>query len=127
LPWFSARSSVTVQQAVDESTHLEFPYKPRWSFLGTIGVKPRPHVLLSLEQSYVGERRFSGTSAANRGDERLKPWYPTALRADWQFGCGWTLFAREENLFERPGWDFPGYPMAGRQYFLGISAGERLL
>jgi outer membrane cobalamin receptor len=90
-------------------------------------VKPHRHVLLTLEQSFVGERRYSGTSSANRGDERLAPWYPTALRADWQFHRAWVLFARVENLFERPGWDFPGYPMAGRQYFIGLSTGERAL
>ena len=126
-PWFSARSAVTIQQAVDARTGLEFPYKPRLQALGTIGVKPHQRVLLSLEQSYVGARRYSGTSAANRGDEWLNHWFPTAVRGDWQFRPGWVVFARVENLLERAGWDFPGYPLPGRQFYLGISTGEKPL
>ena len=104
-PWFSARSAVTIQQAVDARTGLEFPYKPRLQALGTIGVKPHQRVLLSLEQSYVGARRYSGTSAANRGDEWLTM-VPTARGL--QFRPGW--WCRPRNL--RPGWDF-GYPLPG--------------
>jgi outer membrane cobalamin receptor len=126
-PWFSARASATLQQAVDESTRLEFPYKPRVMLLGTVGVKPVRDLLLSLEQSYIGARRYSGTSDLNRGDETLRPWYPTALRADLQLARGWILFSRVENVFDRAGWDFPGYPLPGRQFFLGISAGEKPL
>lgn len=125
LWWLAARASVTVQRAIDTHTGLELPYKPRYQALASLGVKPVKTVLATAELNYVGERRYSGVSDANRGDPRLAPWWPVTLRVDGQVARRWIAFAKVDNVLDRGGEDFPGYPLPGRTFTAGVSYGER--
>lgn len=116
----SWRGALTLQRAVDLTTLLDAPYKPRVQILASLGIRPTNKALITAEQTYQSSRRYSATEPANRGDARLPAWWATHLRFEYRWHPSWLVVARVSNLFDRALEDYPGYPAPGRTYSLSL-------
>lgn len=122
----AVRGSLTVTRAWDKFSGHEMPYKPRiegstsasYQFnprLWRLGVVPMG---LTLQEQFTGKRFVSATTA-----DTVSPFIQTIARLDARLGEG-VLFFKISNLFDTGAYDYPGFPVPGRSFWLGYSIGS---
>lgn len=130
----SFRFSPTLNRAYDREFKRDLAYKPRWHVLSSLGFRFFKRANIFVEETALARRRYSSPDSVDgTGEDYLRPLFLTALRLEWNFGEGLSgkgngstshqLFLRINNLFDRAGWDYPGYPMPGRTFWVGYVFG----
>lgn len=128
--WFpcsllSFRLGNTIQRSLEKVSHRDMPYKPRYLGLASMMITPFEKLQLSLDTNYLSRRRYSSPADSFHGEDYLKPVLTTSVRVDYRWAPKHAAMMRVSNLFDVSGLDAPGYPMAGRAFWLGYSYGVR--
>ena len=117
----SLRGSVTLGHAWDRSSGHEMPYKPRIEGSGSVSYLFHPKVGVTAQEQFIGKRFVSSTGVSS-----VDPFIQTIIRLDAQVAGG-VLFFKVANLFDVGGFENPGFPFAGRSYWLGYTLGSATL
>jgi hypothetical protein len=110
------RNSSTLARAWNRNTGAEMPFKPRLEGWASVAVSPTNTFTFSLQEQYLGSRKVSVTEPSYR----LSPYYQTHLRIDIRSGVG-EFFFKINNVFEKSGFETPGFPFQGRSYWVGYT------
>lgn len=117
---WSTMVSASIEKTRNNDLGTELTYKPTYIVSAGLRYELTSKTSVALEDVYEGTRYFSSSNVSAFPNGSTEPMNWLNLKSDIALGPG-SVYLKINNILNASGFDIPGYPYPGINYWLGYS------